>query len=199
MASVRQNRFGKLLGSKAFVGPMVGKIGGGESYLAEQLTVKATVENEYGESASATCKTNFTVVAVDVTINGVGEDKEETEGAFIPFVRDETNGVISVEGTNKMVSVSFSCLPKDLPTNEVVTISCTPPGELYEVLFSGELLRITSTNYPACEIAGHQFMLHGHDVSAGFRDGQVMIALRRLPANDGNTEDGSDEICEWDD
>ena len=23
--------------------------------------------------------------------------------------------------------------------------------------------------------------------------------LRRLPANDGNTEDGSDEICEWDD
>lgn len=80
-----------------------------------------------------------------------------------------------------------------------MTISCTPPGELYEVLFSGELLRITSTNYPACEIAGHQFMLHGHDVSAGFRDGQVMIAHRRLPANDGNTEDGSDEICEWDD
>ncbi len=176
MASVRQNRFGKLLGSKAFVGPMVGKIGGGESYLAEQLTVKATVENEYGESASATCKTNFTVVAVDVTINGVGEDKEETEGAFIPFVRDETNGVISVEGTNKMVSVSFSCLPKDLPTNEVVTISCTPPGELYEVLFSGELLRITSTNYPACEIESHEFKLHGHDVSDSWKDGLIQIA-----------------------
>ena len=42
MASVRQNRFGKLLGSKAFVGPMIGKIGDSESYLAEQLTVKAT-------------------------------------------------------------------------------------------------------------------------------------------------------------
>ena len=53
MASVRQNRFGKLLGSKAFVGPMVGKIGGSESYLAEQLTVKATVENEYGEKENA--------------------------------------------------------------------------------------------------------------------------------------------------
>lgn len=85
MASVRQNRFGKLLGSKAFVGPMVGKIGVSESYLAEQLTVKATVENEYGESASATRTTNFTIVKVDVAIGGVGEDREETEGAFIPF------------------------------------------------------------------------------------------------------------------
>ena len=30
MASVRQNRFGKLLGSKAFVGPMVGNKGKGD-------------------------------------------------------------------------------------------------------------------------------------------------------------------------
>ena len=65
---------------------MVGKIGGSESYLAEQLTVKATVENEYGESASAMCTTNFTVVKVDVEIAGVAEDKEESEGAFVQYV-----------------------------------------------------------------------------------------------------------------
>ena len=157
---------------------------GSASYLAEPLTVRGTATNAEGLSASANCTTNFTVVKVDVTIGGVGEDKEETEGAFVQYVQDAANGVISVEGTNKMVSVSFSCLPNNLPTNEVVTISCTPPGELYEVLFSGELLRITSTNYPACEIAGHQFMLHGHDVSAGFRDGQVMIAHKKSGAID---------------
>lgn len=136
-------------------------------------------------------------------------DRNVVEASIIPvstraadsetFESGDSAGTVSDSPAGTVPSGPFSCLPKDLPTNEVVTISCTPPGELYEVLFSGELLRITSTNYPACEIAGHQFMLHGHDVSAGFRDGQVMIAHRRLPANDGNTEDGSDEICEWDD
>lgn len=47
------------------------------------------------EPASATCTTNFTVVAVDVQIGLVGEDKEEKVGAFVPCVAD-TNGVISV-------------------------------------------------------------------------------------------------------
>ena len=75
MASVRQNRFGKLLGSKAFVGPMVGKIGGSESYLAEQLTVKATVENEYGEKENA--RTNALEFAiVKAGAQGKSTDKD---------------------------------------------------------------------------------------------------------------------------
>lgn len=109
MASVMQNRFGKLLGSKAFVGPMVGKIGGSESYLAEQLTVKATVENEYGESVSATRTTNFTVVKVDVAIGGVGEDREETEGAFVQYVPDAPGGLWTSEVTQSVVRVSITC------------------------------------------------------------------------------------------
>lgn len=53
------------------------------SYLAEPLTVRGTATNAEGISASANCTTNFTIVKVDVTIGGVGEDKEETEGAFV--------------------------------------------------------------------------------------------------------------------
>lgn len=40
---------------------------GSAHHLAERLTVAATVTNECGSTASATCTTNFTVVAVDVT------------------------------------------------------------------------------------------------------------------------------------
>lgn len=129
MASVRQNRFGKLLGIKAFVGPVVGKIGGSESYLAEQLTVKATVENEYGESASATRMTNFTVVKVDVAIGGVGEDREETEVAFVQYVPDAPGGLWTSEVTQSVVRVSITC-ESELTTNEMVSIAA-PEGALY--------------------------------------------------------------------
>ena len=133
-------------------------------FLAEGLTVTAKARNAAGRSASATCTTNFTVVAVDVTIGSVGEDKEEAEGAFVQYVKD-ANGDISVEGTNKMVEVKFTCKPK-LPANEMVTISHTGPGELYEVLQGGELLKVTSATYPACDVSSRTFKLHGHEASS---------------------------------
>ena len=145
------------------------------AFLAESLTVSATVENAEGMSASANCTTNFTIVKVDVVIDGVGEENEETEGAFLPYVADKENGAISVDGTNKMVSVSFSCMPQNLPTNEVVSITSGGPGELYEVLANGELVVIMSTNYPACDINNHVFKLHGHEGSNQLRDGRVEI------------------------
>ena len=144
------------------------------SYLAEPLTVCGTATNAEGLSVSANCTTNFTVVKVDVTIGGVDEEKEEDEGAFVQHVAD-TNGLMTVEGTNKMIAVTFSCEPTDLPTNEVVTITSSGPGELYEALTGGELVLITTTNYPACELSGRQFKLHGHGDSSALRDGVVRI------------------------
>ena len=159
---------------------------GSTAHLAEPLTVAATITNEYGLGASATCTTNFTVVKVDVKIADVGEDKEETEGAFVPFVPDSTNGLITVEGTNQMqmAVVTFSCEPTDLPTNEVVTITSPGPGELYEELTGGELVLITATNYPACEIANHKFFLHGHGVSVSCSDGLIEIGHPTSGAKD---------------
>ena len=72
---------------------------------------------------------DFTVVKVDVTIGKVGEDKEETEGAFVPYVADTSDGLLSEEGTNALVAVSIKCEP-ELPPNEVITISA-PVGFLY--------------------------------------------------------------------
>jgi hypothetical protein len=114
-------------------------------------------------------------VKVDVAIGGVGEDKEEKEGAFIQYVADAANGDISVDGTNKFVSVRFTCEPHDLPENEQVNISCTGAGELYEKLPSGELVRVESKNYLANEISRFEFALHGHEASEFCKDGLIKI------------------------
>ena len=152
------------------------------SFLAEDLTVTATAENSEGLSASATCTTNFTVVAVDVTIGSVGENKEEKEGAFVQHVPD-TNGVISVEGTNKMVEVKFTCNPS-LPENEMVTISHTGPGELYEVLASGEYSLVASGNYRAYDVSNRTFKLHGHAASTSLTNGAITIEHANSGAKD---------------
>ena len=128
------------------------------SYLAEPLTVHGTATNAEGLSASANCTTNFTVVKVDVTIGNIGEEKEESGGAFAQCVPDAESGDISADGTNKFVSVRFTCEPHNLPDYEQVNISCTGPGELYEKLPSGELVRVVSKNYSANEISSLCFM-----------------------------------------
>ena len=84
------------------------------AFLAEPLTVSATVSDGSGHSDSATCTTNFTVVKVDVSIGGAGEDKEESEGAFIPYVADAADGRWTEDGTNALVAVSITCEPRDL-------------------------------------------------------------------------------------
>ena len=127
-----------------------------------------------GMDSSVFCSTNFTVVKVDVKIGAIGEDKEESEGGFVQYVPDELNGSITVEGTNKMVAVSFSCEP-ELPVGENVTVSFSGTGELYEKLASGELIVITAANYSACDISTRVFKLHGHEGSDLFRDGRVSV------------------------
>lgn len=144
-----------------------------KSYLSESLTVQGTATSAEGLSVSANCTTNFTVVKVDVTIGGVDEEKEEKEGAFIPYVPD-SDGAISEEGKAKMIPVTFSCLPT-LPAGEMVTVTHSGEGELYEELANGELVLITATDYPACEIGSRVFKLHGHGDSSALRDGVVRI------------------------
>ncbi len=153
-----------------------------KSYLSESLTVQGTATSAEGLSVSANCTTNFTVVKVDVTIGGVDEDKEETEGAFIPYVPD-SDGAISEEGKAKMIPVTFSCLPA-LPAGEMVTVTHSGEGELYEELANGELVEVTATDYPACEIGSRVFKLHGHDMSWDMCDGAITITHNLSGASD---------------
>ncbi|MGN0844266.1 MAG: hypothetical protein ACI4QT_03490, partial [Kiritimatiellia bacterium] len=154
-----------------------------KSFHAEPLTVTASVLNEDGQTASATCTTNFTVVSVNVEIDGLDEDKEETIGAYVLYVAD-TNKLISVEGTNKLVNVKFTCTPNDLPTNEMVKVSCSGFAELYEQLENNELVKISEKTYPAKDIANHTFKLHGHDISEKLREGLIKIEHEGSGAED---------------
>lgn len=153
------------------------------SYLAEPLTVHGTATNAEGLSASANCTTNFTVVKVDVTIGGVGEEKEEKEGAFIQYVADAANGQWTEEGTNAIVAVSITCEPENLPADEMITISA-PEKSLY-IRHNGKYYVIPDeTSFPAYLLRDVEFVLHGHDESSGFCDREIKVEHERSGAVD---------------
>ena len=61
---------------------------------AEDLKVTATAKNADGLSASATCTTNFTVVAVDVTLKDWGEQMDEKNDTIIgSYVKRNGSGL----------------------------------------------------------------------------------------------------------
>ena len=131
---------------------------------------------------SATCTTNFTVVKVDVTIGDVGEDKEETEGAFVQFVPDAPGGLWTSEGTNALVNVSIMCEP-ELPTNETVSITA-PEGALYARLNGKYYAMPGEFDFPAHSLTNVAFFLHGHDESSTMTDKVVAVTHRTSGAKD---------------
>ena len=144
-----------------------------KSYLAEKLMVEATVKKD-DMTASATCTTNFTVVKVDVTIGGVGEDEEESTGAFVKYAADAANGLWTAEGTNSLVAVSITCEPKNLPEDEEIVISA-PEKSLYAKF--GEKYYAVSTNQTVSlgTLKKLKFFLHGDAVSGALRDKQIKV------------------------
>ena len=155
---------------------------GSAAYLAEHLTVEAAIED--GDlTDSATCTTNFTVVKVDVTIGGVGEEKEEKEGAFIQYVADAANGQWTEEGINALVAVSITCEPENLPADEMITISA-PAKSLY-IRYRGKYHAIPEeAEFPAYLLSDVEFVLHGHVESGGLRDREIKVEHRKSGAVD---------------
>ena len=154
-----------------------------ESYLSESLTVQGTVTSAEGLSVSANCTTNFTVVKVDVTIGGVDEEKEETEGAFVQYVADAANGEWTARETNALVAVSITCEPENLPEDEMVTISA-PEKSLY-IRYRGKYHAIPEeAEFPAYLLSDVEFVLHGHVESRGLRDREIKVEHRKSGAID---------------
>ena len=151
------------------------------SLLAEPLTVEATV-SKGGQTASATCTTNFTVVKVGVVANGVGEAKEETEGAFIPYVADAANGQWTEEGTNALVAVSITCEP-ELPASESVSITA-PEGALYARFNGAYYAMPRDFDFPVRSLDDVEFFLHGHDESSTMTDKVVTVTHQPSGAKD---------------
>ena len=126
---------------------------------------------------------DFTVVNVDVMIGGVGEDKEETEGAFLPYVADSPDGLLSEDGTNALVAVSIKCEPS-LPPNEVITISA-PVGSLY-LKENGLYVNILEEYFDlqVSRLKNVEFYLHGHNPSDLEGDRMVRVEHKKSGAKD---------------
>jgi hypothetical protein len=149
------------------------------SYRDQTITATADITSPQPLSLSAT--TNFTVVKVDVTVDGLNEEKEEKVGACLEYQADATNDIWTAEGTNALKGVSIHCWPLDLPANEMIKIEA-PDGFLYEKV--GEEYTLAQTSYKACEVSQKQFFLHGHVASSGLRDKTITVTHENSGAKD---------------
>ena len=155
------------------------------AHLAEPLTVEASITNEYGLSASATCTTNFTVVRIDVTIGGIGETEEEPKGAFVQFAPDAPNGQWTEEGSNVLVNVSITCEPTNLPPSEVVSVTVQDKSLYALHTRKGRYVAVPNGFNSAADIVGRvPFFLHGHEESGTLTNKEIEVKHKSGEARD---------------
>jgi hypothetical protein len=123
----------------------------------------------------------LTIVKVDVIIGSVGEEKEETEGAFLPYHPNDPINILTGVGANELLPVSIKCWPTDLPSTEMVKIEA-PEGFLYEKV--GEQYTLALTYYKANEVGQRQFFLHGHVASENLMDRSITVTHEKSRAED---------------
>ena len=105
---------------------------------------------------------------VDVEINGVGEYKEETEGAFAGYVSC-SNGY-NQACVDALKPVSIRCFPADRPDGERIKLTF-PEGHLLEKI--GDTYQLAQSSYKVNEIGSRKFYLHGHTPSGSMRDYEI--------------------------
>jgi hypothetical protein len=144
------------------------------SYLDQKLEVKADITSPKPFSLSAT--TNFTVVKVDVTLDGVDEEKEEAVGAFLKFDPTAIFDNLTADDT-WLAPIAFKCEPNDLPTNEMLTVTL---GDAYLYELIGNQIKYVEyignkVSLPAHHIKDRNFFLQGRVTSGCLRDKQVKV------------------------
>ena len=123
-----------------------------DTYLGEKVTASV---------AGATATTNFTIVFADVTIRAIGENNEESLGAFA-VCRSASAALPANNAISTLPVVAFSVLPIDLPPTQKCLINCFSDDTLYLVLDSGgnkQLIHPPRNEYAANELPGLDFRL----------------------------------------
>ena len=121
-------------------------------YLAERLAASVKLA---GMDSSVVCATNFTVVKVDVAVAEVAEGTEETAGPIMQYIRKN----MPVQEARKWrKSLSISCVPKELPDAETISISHV--GDLYER--RGQKLVRAQSSYPYNVVSAKNYFLCGY-------------------------------------
>lgn len=110
--------------------------------------------------ASADVTSPVTVVKVDVVMDDVDEDKEETEGAMLYYIPDTENGEWTEEGTNELRKIRFVCEPDDGEMLKHEIAVTAPEGLLFEKV--GKEYQPAKESYTVEELKKKEFRVHGH-------------------------------------
>lgn len=166
----------------------------------QQLSCKATIFGCHDDCrAEATVVTNFTIVAVDVTIDMADCEKsegeeypceaaekiEETQGAFIHYEDDHGMEPFSPRGSNALTRVWFSVMPDNMPNDDKIHLSF-PEKALWEGAQSRGKMVYTPAKpeYTVGELKDKIFFLHGHEPSETICDHEITIEHEKSGAKD---------------
>ena len=121
--------------------------------------------------ASADVTSPVTVVRVDVVMDDVDEDKEETEGAMLYYIPDAENGEWTEEGTNELRKIRFVCEPADgeMLRHEIAVTA--PEGLLFEKV--GKEYQPAKETYTVEELNKKEFRVHGHRRSEKYQGDEI--------------------------
>jgi hypothetical protein len=145
------------------------------SYLDQILKCTATVTNP-PPGITLSVSTNFTVVKVDVILDGLVETNEEAVGAFLKkdTLTDYTGKTYDQDVGAWLKPVTIICMPDNLPNNERVTIIMPDPDKLYELKSDGKLY-IAEPEYIANDVKNRKFFLQGRKTSSGLKDRKITV------------------------
>ena len=110
--------------------------------------------------ATADVTSPVTVVKVDVVMDDVDEDKEETEGAMLYYIPDAENGEWTEEGTNELRKIRFVCEPADGEMLKHEIAITAPEDILFEKV--GKEYYPAKESYTVEELNKKEFRVHGH-------------------------------------
>jgi hypothetical protein len=164
-------------------------------YLDQKLEVKADITAP--QQFSLTTATNFTVVKVDVILDGVNEEKEEAVGTFLKTSRIVAHDLDSQDnnvwflnamnvGESWLKSIKFTCEPSNLPDKEKIRITLNKGVALFELI--GDNVQTVKTfvnpanpeqesffETPAKDIQNRSFYIEDGEASISLCDRKVII------------------------
>lgn len=159
--------------------------------------VKATLNLPGGISAEDVVR--YTVVDVDIIIDGKSEPEETEEGAYALFVNDFEETPYAPRATNYFKKVEIQIYPKDFPEDLQTNIWVDVTGNLDHLVekvpmaatwgdapYSPATNRYTLADLKKQDSAGDEpyFALHGHAWSEKLRDHRLVINEPKTTAED---------------
>ena len=136
---------------------------------AEELVAEVTIP---GKDGTIRASKRFTVVKVDVSVGGTGEDVEESTAKEVYYCKYTDDGSLSKFSITSMTPVKITCEPKDLPNTELVWLTLPDNFELFELGGSGTA-KLAKSYYRGNEIGGKSFGLLRRPSSAEIAGGSA--------------------------